>query len=84
MLVWCVGRMGLVCPAIVAPQLHQFVRPWCTSLRNIWDNDENVTVTFIQLLPYRYQFLSQGTVHIFFELSTPPPRSGEKGGGAVE
>ena len=29
--------MGLVCPAIVAPHLHQFVRPWCTSLRNIRD-----------------------------------------------
>jgi len=35
-----IGRMGLVCPQIVAPSLHQFVRPWCTSLRNIRDNDE--------------------------------------------
>jgi transportin-1 len=24
----------------VAPSLQQFVRPWCTSLRNIRDNDE--------------------------------------------
>jgi len=24
----------------VAPSLNQFVRPWCTSLRNIRDNDE--------------------------------------------
>jgi hypothetical protein len=37
-----VGRMGLVCPSIVAPHLQQFVRPWCTSLRNIRDNDEKV------------------------------------------
>ena len=28
-----IGRMGLVCPGIVAPSLQQFVRPWCTSLR---------------------------------------------------
>jgi len=35
-----IGRMGLVCPQIVAPSLLQFVRPWCTSLRNIRDNDE--------------------------------------------
>merc|ERR1719167_765540 len=35
-----IGRMGLVCPAEVAPSLNQFVRPWCTSLRNIRDNDE--------------------------------------------
>lgn len=35
-----IGRMGLVCPTIVAPHLQQFVRPWCTSLRNIRDNDE--------------------------------------------
>ena len=35
-----IGRMGLVCPAEVAPSLTQFVRPWCTSLRNIRDNDE--------------------------------------------
>ena len=30
-----IGRMGLVCPQIVAPSLHQFVRPWCTSLRYV-------------------------------------------------
>ena len=35
-----IGRMGLVCPQMVAPSLLQFVRPWCTSLRNIRDNDE--------------------------------------------
>lgn len=35
-----IGRMGLVCPNDVAPTLTQFVRPWCTSLRNIRDNDE--------------------------------------------
>jgi len=35
-----IGRMGLVCPSIVAPHLQQFVRPWCTNLRNIRDNDE--------------------------------------------
>jgi transportin-1 len=35
-----IGRMGLVCPHEVAPSLPQFVRPWCTSLRNIRDNDE--------------------------------------------
>lgn len=35
-----IGRMGLVCPGIVAPSLAQFVRPWCTSLRNIRDNAE--------------------------------------------
>ena len=34
------GRMGFVCPAEVAPSLNEFVRPWCTSLRNIRDNDE--------------------------------------------
>ena len=34
------GRMGYVCPAEVAPSLNEFVRPWCTSLRNIRDNDE--------------------------------------------
>ncbi len=35
-----IGRMGFVCPQEVAPSLGQFVRPWCTSLRNIRDNDE--------------------------------------------
>jgi len=35
-----IGRMGLVCPQLVAPDLHLFIRPWCTSLRNIRDNDE--------------------------------------------
>ena len=32
--------MGYVCPNEVGPSLNQFVRPWCTSLRNIRDNDE--------------------------------------------
>ena len=27
------GRLGLVCPALVAPSLPLFIRPWCTSLR---------------------------------------------------
>ncbi|XP_045459625.1 transportin-1 isoform X2 [Melitaea cinxia] len=35
-----IGRLGYVCPHDVAPVLHQFVRQWCTSLRNIRDNDE--------------------------------------------
>lgn len=35
-----IGRLGFVCPHDVAPVLHQFVRQWCTSLRNIRDNEE--------------------------------------------
>lgn len=35
-----IGRLGLVCPQDVAPHLHQFIRQWCTSLRNIRDNEE--------------------------------------------
>uniref|UniRef100_H3CCA7 Transportin-1 n=1 Tax=Tetraodon nigroviridis TaxID=99883 RepID=H3CCA7_TETNG len=35
-----IGRLGYVCPQEVAPQLQQFIRPWCSSLRNIRDNEE--------------------------------------------
>jgi len=35
-----IGRLGLVCPNEVAPSLPQFARKWCTSLRNIRDNEE--------------------------------------------
>jgi len=35
-----IGRLGFVCPAEVAPSLPQFVRKWCSSLRNIRDNEE--------------------------------------------
>ncbi|KAK9497607.1 hypothetical protein O3M35_004303 [Rhynocoris fuscipes] len=35
-----IGRLGYVCPHEVAPMLPQFVRQWCTSLRNIRDNEE--------------------------------------------
>ena len=35
-----IGRLGLVCPNEVAQYLQQFIRPWCTSLRNIRDNEE--------------------------------------------
>ena len=34
------GRLGFVCPADVAPYLNQFIRIWCTSLRNVRDNEE--------------------------------------------
>ncbi|XP_072023727.1 transportin-1-like isoform X4 [Amphiura filiformis] len=35
-----IGRLGYVCPDVVAPMLPQFIRQWCTSLRNIRDNEE--------------------------------------------
>lgn len=35
-----IGRLGYVCPQDVAPMLQQFVRQWCSSLRNIRDNEE--------------------------------------------
>eukprot|EP00116_Pleurobrachia_bachei_P000976 sb/3461238/ len=35
-----IGRLGLVCPEEVAPELPRFIRLWCASLRNIRDNDE--------------------------------------------
>ncbi|XP_056875152.1 transportin-1 isoform X3 [Takifugu flavidus] len=35
-----IGRLGYVCPQEVAPMLQQFIRPWCSSLRNIRDNEE--------------------------------------------
>uniref|UniRef100_A0A8B9ENY6 Uncharacterized protein n=1 Tax=Anser cygnoides TaxID=8845 RepID=A0A8B9ENY6_ANSCY len=35
-----IGHLGYVCPQEVAPVLQQFIRPWCTSLRNIRDNEE--------------------------------------------
>ncbi|XP_044047247.1 transportin-2 isoform X1 [Siniperca chuatsi] len=35
-----IGRLGYVCPQEVAAMLPQFIRPWCTSLRNIRDNEE--------------------------------------------
>ena len=30
----------MVCPNEVAPHLQSFIRPWCSSLRNIRDNEE--------------------------------------------
>ncbi|XP_074105012.1 transportin 1 [Cotesia typhae] len=35
-----IGRLGYVCPQDVAPMLQQFVQQWCSSLRNIRDNEE--------------------------------------------
>lgn len=35
-----IGRLGLVCPQMVAPHLDLFIRHWCTSLAEIKDNDE--------------------------------------------
>ncbi|WVR08285.1 hypothetical protein IAU60_005332 [Kwoniella sp. DSM 27419] len=35
-----IGRLGLVCPALVAPDLGNFAQAWCTALWEIKDNDE--------------------------------------------
>lgn len=33
------GRIALVCPEELAPHLNEFIKPWCTSVRSIRDND---------------------------------------------
>ena len=35
-----IGRLGLVCPALVAPDLGNFAQAWCTALWEIKDNEE--------------------------------------------
>jgi len=35
-----IGRLGLVCPDAVAPQLEQFIQSWCITVRNIRDDTE--------------------------------------------
>lgn len=35
-----IGRLGLVCPTIVAPHLKMFIQPWLLSLAPIRDNEE--------------------------------------------
>ncbi len=35
-----IGRLGLVCPDVVAPQLEEFVQCWCITLRTIRDASE--------------------------------------------
>lgn len=34
------GRLGLVCPDIIAPRLPDFIQPWCFNLRNIRNDVE--------------------------------------------
>lgn len=35
-----IGRLGYVCPQLVAPHLETFAEQWCKALRNIRDNPE--------------------------------------------
>lgn len=37
------GRLGLVCPDLVAPHLQMFVKPWLNSLAPIRPNEEKST-----------------------------------------
>uniref|UniRef100_A0A8C2P8G4 Transportin-1 n=1 Tax=Capra hircus TaxID=9925 RepID=A0A8C2P8G4_CAPHI len=58
-----IGRLGYVCPQEVAPMLQQFIRPWCTSLRNIRDNEEKDSAfrgicTMISVNPIVFDFRS--------------------------
>lgn len=34
------GRVGLVCPEVLAPRLSDFIQPWCFNLRNIRNDVE--------------------------------------------
>lgn len=36
----CIGRLGSVCPDLVAPHLGEFAVQWCENMRAIKDNDE--------------------------------------------
>ncbi|RKP06775.1 Transportin-PC [Thamnocephalis sphaerospora] len=35
-----VGRLGLVCPTLVAPQLESFAKEWCDALKSVQDDGE--------------------------------------------
>jgi len=35
-----IGRLGLVCPQVVAPHLEVFISHWCQALAEIKDNEE--------------------------------------------
>ncbi|KAJ1966010.1 hypothetical protein GGI12_000384 [Dipsacomyces acuminosporus] len=35
-----IGRLGLVCPSVVAPNLEVFAERWCTILTSVRDNEE--------------------------------------------
>ncbi|EMR10996.1 hypothetical protein PNEG_00598 [Pneumocystis murina B123] len=35
-----IGRLSLVCPDSVAPNLRNFAKPWCAALMNVHDNEE--------------------------------------------
>ena len=37
------GRLGLVCPDLVAPHLQMFIKPWLNSLAPIRPNEEKST-----------------------------------------
>ena len=34
------GRVGLICPDLVAPRMQDFIQPWCFNLRNIRNDIE--------------------------------------------
>lgn len=40
-----IGRLGLVCPQLVAPHLEIFIEAWCQALWDIKDNEEKVCIS---------------------------------------
>ncbi|CAO3608541.1 unnamed protein product [Cunninghamella blakesleeana] len=38
-----IGRLGLICPSLVAPHLESFIQPWLQSLSPVRDNDEKAS-----------------------------------------
>lgn len=38
-----IGRLGMICPTIVAPHLENFIHPWLVSLSPVRDNEEKAS-----------------------------------------
>jgi len=73
-----IGRLGYVCPEVLAPQLPEFIEAWCYTLRNVRDNLEKESacrglIKMIKLNPNGVvqSFIAVCDVIVSWEM--PPP-----------
>ena len=84
-----IGRLGLVCPALVAPDLGTFSQAWCTALWEIKDNEEKDSAfrgfcMMISANPSGLENVSNTVVDVDSTLHIAPEAIYGKGTSAME
>lgn len=73
-----IGRLGLVCPDVLATRIEDFIEPWCYILRNVQDQTEKESacrglIKMIKINPSGIIKNFIGVCDVIISFEVPPP-----------